>query len=71
MCLAIPGKIKTIDKDQNACVDFDGIKRSVSLKLVPNAKVNDYVLVHAGFAIELVNIEDAKKTQKILDNLVG
>jgi hydrogenase expression/formation protein HypC len=50
MCLAIPGKIIKI-KDQLATVDFRGIKKEVNISLV-KAKIGDYVMVHAGFAIE-------------------
>lgn len=50
MCLAIPGKIKKIDEDAIAEIDFDGVIRRASMDMLPNAKVDDYVLVHAGFA---------------------
>jgi hydrogenase expression/formation protein HypC len=55
MCLAIPGKIIEI-KNQLATVDFDGIKKEINISLV-SAKVGEYVMVHAGFAIEKMNDE--------------
>lgn len=69
MCLAIPGKIQSIDKDKLADVDFNGIKREVSVELVPNAEVGSYVLVHAGFAIEIVDEKEAIRSLEILDDL--
>ena len=64
MCLAVPGKILSL-KNNNAEVDFSGVKRSVSLDLVPDARKNDYVLVHAGFAIQVLEPAEAEETLKI------
>lgn len=69
MCLAIPGKIVEINEDKIAKVDFDGVFRNASLDVLPAAKVGDYVLVHAGFAIEIVDVEEAKKTLELLGEL--
>ncbi|MCK5475011.1 MAG: HypC/HybG/HupF family hydrogenase formation chaperone [Candidatus Pacebacteria bacterium] len=61
MCLAIPGKIRSINKKINiALVDFDGIQREVNISLV-NVKKDDYVIVHAGFAIQKLTRKDAKE----------
>lgn len=67
MCLAIPGKIKSIDYQYDglvrmARVNFGGIIKEASLDMVPNAKVGDYVLVHVGVAISIVDEEEAEKT---------
>lgn len=70
MCLAVPGKILSI-KDNNAEVDFSGVKRKVSTDLVPDAKKNDYVLVHAGFAIQLLDPEEAAETLKTFAEIYG
>ncbi len=59
MCLAIPGKILEI-KDNSALVDFDGIKQNVIIALIQNPEIGKYVIVHAGYAIEMINEEDAK-----------
>jgi len=64
MCLAVPGIITSV-KDNNAEVDFSGVKRSVSLDLVPEARKNDYVLVHAGYAIQVLEPAEAEETLKI------
>lgn len=64
MCLAVPGKIVSItgeDLVRQAKVDFGGVLREVNLAYVPDAKVDDYVLVHVGFAINVVDEEEAAK----------
>ena len=58
MCLAIPGKIVSIDGN-SAIVDFDGIKQEVIIALVLNPEVGKYVIIHAGYAIEQMNEKDA------------
>ena len=54
MCLAIPGKIIKIS-NQLATVDFDGIQKEINVSLLDEAKIGEYVIVHAGFAIEKVD----------------
>ncbi len=66
MCLAIPGLIEEIEQDNLAKVNILGIERSVSIDLTPNAQVGDYVLVHAGFAIEVVDAQYAKETIEMI-----
>ncbi len=58
MCLAIPGKIINIDGN-SALVDFDGIKQKVIIALIQNPEIGKYVIVHAGYAIEQINEEEA------------
>ena len=74
MCLAIPGKILSIDSSgsdlmRSAEVSFGGIKKYINISMVPNATVNDYVLVHVGVALSIVNEEEAKRTLSYLDEL--
>jgi hydrogenase expression/formation protein HypC len=68
MCLAIPGRIVSIDDDdpvvRRGRVEFGGIIREVSLACVPEAQAGDYVLVHAGFALNIVDEEQARVTLK-------
>lgn len=71
MCLAIPGKIKKIDEDAVATIDFDGIVRTASMDMLPKAQVGDYVLVHAGFAIEIIDTTEAQKTLDLYKELNG
>ncbi len=66
MCLAIPGKIVRVDNGI-AAVDLAGTIRKVSLQLVPDAEVGDYVLVHAGFAIQVIDEDEAAETLKLLE----
>lgn len=72
MCLAIPGKIIEIDSDKNhAIVDYgDGTKRKANISLV-NVKNGDYVLVHAGFAIETLDETEAKKTIDLFKEMLS
>ncbi len=58
MCLAIPGKIININ-GMSALVDFDGVQQNVIVALIQNPEVGKYVIVHAGYAIEMMNEEDA------------
>ncbi len=62
MCLAIPAEVVEIGEDGLAQVNLLGVSREVSLDLTPQAKVGDYVLVHAGFAIEIVDQQYAQET---------
>lgn len=67
MCLAIPGKIKKILQNSNyALVDFSGVENKVNIELI-NGKINDWVIVHAGFAIEKLNKKEAQETLKLLN----
>jgi hydrogenase expression/formation protein HypC len=65
MCLAIPSKIVKIENNV-ATIDVDGVRREASLLLVENPEVGDYVIVHAGFAINKINEEDALESLKLL-----
>lgn len=65
MCLMIPGRIENIEGDEpilrTAIVDFSGIMKRVNLVYLPEAEVGNYVLVHAGFATEVIPEEDARE----------
>ena len=65
MCLAIPSKIVKIENNM-ATIDVDGVRREASLLLIENPEVGDYVIVHAGFAINKLNEEDALESLKLL-----
>ena len=66
MCLAIPAKITELDVGNMATVDILGVTRSISIDLTPQATVGDYVLVHAGFAIEVVSEQAANETLDLI-----
>jgi len=69
MCLAVPAKVLKINGDL-AKVDFGGIVREVNIMLV-NAKVGDYVLVHAGYAIQVLDERKAEETLAIWREIMG
>ena len=62
MCLAIPAKVTEMKDTRLATVDILGVTRDISLDLTPQANVGDFVLVHAGFAIEVVDPDYAQET---------
>lgn len=65
MCLAVPAQIEKIEQHQ-ATVVLDGSRTEVSLALVPAAKLGDWVLVHAGYAITLLDEKEARETYELL-----
>jgi hydrogenase expression/formation protein HypC len=73
MCLAIPGKVISVEDGLSrvAKVQFGGITRTASLDFVPEAGVGDYVLVHVGFAISKIDEEEARKTLEDLQTLAN
>mgnify|MGYP006277132571 CR=1 FL=1 len=66
MCLAIPAKIVEKDESGMGVVDMEGTRRSVSLLLQEDARVGDYVIVHAGFAIHRIDEQEALESLRIL-----
>ncbi|MCL2102414.1 MAG: HypC/HybG/HupF family hydrogenase formation chaperone [Syntrophorhabdaceae bacterium] len=69
MCLAIPARILSIN-DTSAVIDLAGAQRETSIMLLESAAVGDWVLVHAGFAIEKITEEDAKHTLELLREIM-
>ncbi len=72
MCLGIPGRITdTYEKDglKMGTVDFGGVTREVCLAYVPEAEVDDYAIIHVGFAINLLDEEEAQSTLELLREL--
>jgi hydrogenase expression/formation protein HypC len=71
MCLAIPSEIVEI-KDKMATIEVSGIRREVSLLLLPEeASIGDFVLVHAGFAIHKIDKEAAEEAMKLIQEIAG
>ncbi len=66
MCLAIPAKITELKDDHLATVDILGVTRDIALDLTPQAALGDFVLVHAGFAIEVVDADYAQETLDLI-----
>ena len=73
MCLAVPGRVLTIDGEDPAFrsgnVDFCGVRKTVNLAFTPEAKAGDYVLVHVGFAISRIDEQEASKTFRYLQEI--
>jgi hydrogenase expression/formation protein HypC len=69
MCLAIPALITTIE-GKEADADIGGISRRISLWLTPEAKVGDYVLIHTGYAISVLDQEEAEETLRLFEEIV-
>ncbi|MFH1242503.1 MAG: HypC/HybG/HupF family hydrogenase formation chaperone [Pseudomonadota bacterium] len=70
MCLAIPAKIVEIN-DYMGTIDMEGTRREVSLLLLEDAKIGDYVIVHAGFAIHKIDEAEAKESLKLLREMAS
>ncbi len=68
MCLAVPGLVLSIEGDF-AQVDFNGVKRRVCVSLIPDLEVDEYVIVHTGYAIEKMKPEEAKKTLALFEEM--
>ena len=70
MCLAVPAEITAID-GQSATVDIGGLTKQTSLMLTPQAQIGDYVLLHAGFAISVMDREQAAESLKLLAEMAA
>ncbi|MCL2679728.1 MAG: HypC/HybG/HupF family hydrogenase formation chaperone [Dehalococcoidia bacterium] len=68
MCVAVPALILSID-GTSAEVDIEGVRRRTSIYLTPEAKVGDYVLMHAGFAIRVIDVKEAQETIALLKDI--
>lgn len=68
MCLAIPAKIVS-KTEESVIAEIGEVKREISLMLLPEAEINDFVLVHAGYAIQLIDEEEAAKTLELLKQM--
>ena len=70
MCLAVPARVIGI-QDTLGKVEISGVERDVSLMLLPETKIGDYVLVHAGFAMQVVDAKEAEETNALLAEMNG
>jgi hydrogenase expression/formation protein HypC len=69
MCLAVPSRVTAIE-GKKAKVELVGVTRTVDITLVPKVKVGDYVLVHTGYAITVIDEMEAQETLKLFDELI-
>jgi hydrogenase expression/formation protein HypC len=70
MCLAIPVRIVSIEGDE-AKTEIAGVRRRISLALTPEAKIGDYVLLHTGYAIGVVDEVEAEETLKLFEEIAS
>ena len=70
MCLAVPVRVVSIEGNE-AEVEIGGVRRRVSIMLTPEANVGDYVLLHTGYAINVLNEAEAQETLKILEEMAS
>jgi hydrogenase expression/formation protein HypC len=70
MCLAVPVQVVSIDGNE-AEVEIGGVKRRVSIILTPEARAGDYVLLHTGYAINVIDEAEAQETLKILEEMAS
>jgi hydrogenase expression/formation protein HypC len=70
MCLAVPVKVVSIEGDE-AETEIGGVRRRVSVALTPEVKVGDYVLLHTGYAIGVVDEVEAKETLKLFEEIIN
>ena len=71
MCLAIPAEVTELLPDEMARVNVDGVGKVISVTLVENVKVGDYVIVHVGYALARLDPEEARRTLDLLAQLDG
>jgi hydrogenase expression/formation protein HypC len=69
MCLAIPAQVVLINENTMAEVDIHGVTRTVSLSLTPEAEVGSWVLIHAGFSIQVVDEEFAQESWELINQI--
>ncbi|MDY6796574.1 MAG: HypC/HybG/HupF family hydrogenase formation chaperone [Actinomycetota bacterium] len=69
MCLAVPAEVLELKDNDMALAEIGGIRREVCLMLVDGVREGDYVLVHAGFAIERIDEEEARRTLELFEEI--
>ncbi len=70
MCLAVPMRVVTIDEDTAVC-EIDGVRREANIMMVDGVEVGDFVLIHAGFAIEKLDEADAEETLELFRQVLA
>jgi len=68
MCLAVPARVLSVE-GQEAEVDLSGVRRRISVALTPEVRVGDYVIIHTGFAINVLDEEEAEETLRLFQEL--
>ncbi len=70
MCLAVIGKVVSMNGDEGV-IELSGVRREIMLSLVPEVKVGDYVMLHAGFAIQIIDEEDARESIRLINEMLN
>ena len=70
MCLAVPMKVVSLDGDMAVC-ELDNVRREASMAMIENPKVGDFVLIHAGFAIEKLNEKEAEENLVLFRDMIA
>ena len=71
MCLAVPALVKEVRPDGSALVDLEGVEMVVRMDLVPRVEPGAYVIIHAGYAISVLDEEEARETLRMLEEMDG
>ena len=71
MCLAIPAKVIELRADEQAVIDLGGVRKEISLALVEDVAVGDYVIVHVGYALQKIDTDEAAKTLALFAGLAA
>ena len=71
MCLAIPAQVVEISGNETAVVELGGIRKAISTALLDEVAVGDYVIVHVGYALELLNVAEAEETLRLFAELAA
>ena len=69
MCLALPVKVMELGANETAIVDLDGVRKEISLALLDDVRVGDYVILHVGYALSKLDPEEAEKTLALFAEL--
>ena len=71
MCLAIPAQVVEISGNETAVVELGGIRKAISIALLDEVAVGDYVIVHVGYALERLNVAEAEETLRLFAELAA
>jgi hydrogenase expression/formation protein HypC len=71
MCLAIPAQVTELLEDGMARIDMDGVSKAISIALVDNVEVGDFVVVHVGYALSKIDAEEAERTLALLRDVAA
>ncbi|ACB34712.1 hydrogenase assembly chaperone hypC/hupF [Leptothrix cholodnii SP-6] len=69
MCLALPARVVALHDAHSATVDLGGVRKTISIELTPEAQIGDYVIVHVGHAIGMLDAEEAERTLALFAEL--